>query len=103
MNNPTFLRRVQSLGLPLAVVVTVVLTIGYVKDQQSLRMLANEPRERLMHETAGHSLRLMGMEEQETGLRKRALTLWLMAMLGIFLVSAVTVWLQREKVTKKVP
>ena len=187
MNSPTFLRTVLALGLPLAAVATVVLAIGYVNDQQNLRMLANEPQEWLARETAGRigngmvpkvsvtgtpfdiasdpapyvnvydvngnvitgtgqlhgalaslpigvleTARTSGVnritwepvpgvreavvvvpissggyvlagrslryvEEQESNLTKRAFTGWLMAMLTVLLVSAVTVWMREKR------
>jgi hypothetical protein len=44
MNGPTFLRSVLAIGLPLAVIGTIILAISYVNDQQTLRQLANEPQ-----------------------------------------------------------
>jgi hypothetical protein len=44
MNSPTFLRTVLAIGLPLAVIGTIILAIGYINDQQTLRQMANEPQ-----------------------------------------------------------
>lgn len=52
MNSPTFLRSVVAIGLPLAVVGSIILAIGYVNDQQTLRMLANEPQEYVVGDAA---------------------------------------------------
>lgn len=44
MNSPTFARTVIAIGLPLAVVATLILAIGYAQEQQILRNGANEPQ-----------------------------------------------------------
>ncbi len=44
MNSPHFLRTVLAIGIPLAVVGSIILAITYIQDQQTLRMLANEPQ-----------------------------------------------------------
>lgn len=44
MNKP-FLTSALAIGLPLAVVATLVLAISYINDQQTIRMFANEPQE----------------------------------------------------------
>lgn len=47
MNSPTILRNMFVIGLPLAVVATIIIALNYVSEQQTLRGLANEPQEYL--------------------------------------------------------
>lgn len=42
--NSTYVRTILAIGLPLAVIGTIILAIGYINDQQTLRQLANEPQ-----------------------------------------------------------
>ncbi len=52
LNSPTFLRAVLAIGLPIAVVATIILAISYVQDQQLLRLGANEPQEYVARDAA---------------------------------------------------
>jgi hypothetical protein len=45
MHSPAFVRTVIGLALPLAAIASIVLAINYINNQQTLRMLANEPQE----------------------------------------------------------
>jgi hypothetical protein len=46
------LRTIIAIGLPLAVIGTIILAISYVNDQQTLRGLANEPQTYLAQDAA---------------------------------------------------
>lgn len=42
--NSTYIRTVVAIGLPLAVIGAIIIAIGYINDQQTLRQLANDPQ-----------------------------------------------------------
>jgi len=44
MNSPSLMRSMAAIGLPLAVVATLLLAINYAQEQQILRQGANEPQ-----------------------------------------------------------
>jgi hypothetical protein len=47
-----YIRTIIAIGLPLAVIGSIILAISYINDQQNLRMLANEPQTYLAQDAA---------------------------------------------------